>query len=188
MTTQNKKLEIINIHDIKEMKNNTFSKKTNHYLQKTLYNLRIVFRYNANNLEDLIDLYYYIEDILKNNIPLDEEELKILIYRITDLILNIEQYELHGETILIETISHLQQALYNQLETYKLLDKSHKDKLYSNNINNQIKNQEVEFKALTKILDEDNLDNIKNIVTNVLANNYQQEYLTYESRKDYLEY
>lgn len=188
MTAQNKKLEIINIHDIKEMKNSTFSKKTNHYLQKTLYTLRIIFRYNDNNLEDLIDLYCYIEDILKNNIHPDEEELKILIYRITDLTLNMEQYRLNGETILIETVSHLQQALYNQLETYKLLDKSRRDKLYFDSIRLQIKNQEVEFEALTKILEEDNMDNIKNMVNNILVNNYQQEYLTYKSRKDCLEY
>ena len=92
MSHKTKKLEILDIDDIKSLENKNLSKKVNHYLQKTLFTIRILFRHNEENIDDLIDFYYYIEDVLDDKIYLDEDELKILIYRVTDLVLNIEDF------------------------------------------------------------------------------------------------
>ena len=64
MSHKTKKLEILDIDDIKSLENKNLSKKVNHYLQKTLFTIRILFRHNEENIDDLIDFYYYIEDVL----------------------------------------------------------------------------------------------------------------------------
>ena len=59
MSHKTKKLEILDIDDIKSLENKNLSKKVNHYLQKTLFTIRILFRHNEENIDDLIDFYYY---------------------------------------------------------------------------------------------------------------------------------
>lgn len=186
--TKNKKLEILYIHDIRSMDNPIFSKKTNHYLQNLLFNLRVLFRYNKEDLDDLIELYYYIKDLLNNKIEINDEELKLLIYRLTDIILNIEQYNIRGETIITETIANLQQSLYLELECFKLADKRHEDNEWKNIIELQIKDTQIEFNTLIEILEENDTDKIKENIQQLLQDNYQLEYATYLARKNYLEY
>lgn len=186
--TKNKKLEILYIHDIRSMNNPIFSKKTNHYLQNLLFNLRVLFRYNKEDLDDLIELYYYIEDLLNNKIEINDEELKLLIYRLTDMILNIEQYNIKGETIITETLANLQQSLYMEIECFKLADKRHEGDKWKNIIESQIKDTQVEFNTLIEILEETDIEKIKTKTEQLLKDNYQLEYATYLARKDYLEY
>ena len=188
MSHKTKKLEILDIDDIKSLENKNLSKKVNHYLQKTLFTIRILFRHNEENIDDLIDFYYYIEDVLDDKIYLDEDELKILIYRVTDLVLNIEDYGVCGGSILIEPLSQLEGALLLELEKLKLKIFHEEDELWQEIIDSQIKDNEVEFNVLIKILGEDDVGTIKKEVVTLLKQNYQQEYLTYLSRKDYLEY
>lgn len=188
MMNQKKKLEILDISDIKESYNDNFSQKTNHYLQNLLFDLRLVFRYNLYNLEDLIDLYCYIEDILNNNIIIDEEELKILIYRLTDLVLNIEQYELKGEILIIETVSNLQQSLYNEIEQMKIKNKLSCDNQYATILDKQLKNQDSEFNLLIDILNQNDIVSIKKLVNQILEDNYKQEYQTYKARNKCYKY
>ena len=116
MKRKDKKLEILYINDIKSFKNDLLSAKTNHYLRNMLFCLRLVFRYNGENLDELIDFYYYIEDLLKNEVLMDLEELKIFIYRITDLIVNIDDYNIRGDTLITEVAANLLQSLYLELE------------------------------------------------------------------------
>ena len=73
MERKDKKLEILFINDIKSLKNELLSAKTNHYLKNMLFCLRLVFRYNGENLDEFIDFYYYIEDLLNNNIGLNDK-------------------------------------------------------------------------------------------------------------------
>ena len=166
MSHKTKKLEILDIDDIKSLENKNLSKKVNHYLQKTLFTIRI----------------------LDDKIYLDEDELKILIYRVTDLVLNIEDYGVCGGSILIEPLSQLEGALLLELEKFKLKILHEEDELWQEIIDSQIKDNEVEFNVLIKILGEDDVGTIKKEVATLLKQNYQQEYLTYLSRKDYLEY
>lgn len=186
MADKKKKLEILYINDILMLNNRIFSTKTNHYLKKLLFNLRLVFRYNGEGLDDLIDLYYYIEDILKNEIEVDDEELTILIYRLTDAVLNMDD-NLNADTLIIESAANLLQSLYLEFETYKLADRVYdypEDKEY---LLSQMKNQVVDFDNLIEILDiTDNLE-VKEMVENILENNYPFEYATYKARCEYLD-
>ncbi len=188
MTEKTKKLEILYIEDITNLNNSIFSKKTNHYLKKLLFNLRVLFRYNSTGLEDLIDLYYYVESLLNDTINVTLDEIKILIYRLTDTIVNIDEYNIHGETILTETIANLQQSLYMELERFKLALKSLDDKQWESIIDSQIMDTQSEFEILTKQLESENMQDIKNAIEKILQANYPYEYATYKSRKDYLEY
>ncbi|OED29478.1 hypothetical protein [Methanosphaera sp. WGK6] len=188
MAEKNKKLEILDIRDITKLNNTIFSKKTNHYLKKLLFNLRVIFRYNSTNLEDLIDLYYYIESLLNEDIDVTLDEIKLLIYRLTDTIVNIEEYDIHGETILTETIANLQQSLYMELERFKLALKSLEDQQWESIIDSQIMNTQIEFEILTKQLESKNINDIKLSIEKILQANYPYEYATYKSRKNYLDY
>ena len=182
------KLDVLNIGEITSLNNNILSDRTNHYLKLLLFNMRVMFRYNDNNLDDLAEFYEYIEAILSNNIEVDDEELKILIYRITDLIVNIEEYDVTGDTIITETISYLLSSLYLELETYRLVDLYNRDDEFSDVIAGQIKNQVVEFDLLVKILDTSNEKEVKGIVLEVLENNYPFEYARYKARRQCLDY
>lgn len=186
MEQKNKKLEILFIDDIKSIKNDLLSDKTNHYLQNMLFSLRLLFRYNADGLDDLIDFYYYIEDLLNNKFLLDYDELKILIYRITDLIVNIDDYDVHGDTLLTEVASNLLQSLYLELETYKLVDKTDESVLWKDNLLNQVKNQVVDFNVLINILESSGDDNVKDLVLTLLYNNYPFEFAIYNARYNIL--
>ena len=188
MHSKTKKLEILHIEDITSMNNNILSNRSNHYLKLMLFNLRVVFRYNPGNLDDLVDFYNYIEDILNNIIELDDEELKILIYRVTDLIVNIDDYDIIGDTILTETIANLLSSLYMELETYKLVDLYNREDEYQDYIAGQIKNQIVEFDSLVEILKLSCEDEVKKKVEEILNNNYPFEYARYKARCEYLEY
>ena len=182
------KLDVLNIGEITSLNNNILSDRTNHYLKLLLFNMRVMFRYNDNNLDDLAEFYEYIEAILSNNIEVDDEELKILIYRITDLIVNIEDYDITGDTIITETISYLLSSLYLELETYRLVDLYNRDDEFSDVIAGQIKNQVVEFDLLVKILDTSNEKEVKGIVLEILENNYPFEYARYKARRQCLDY
>ncbi len=182
------KLDVLNIGEITSLNNNILSDRTNHYLKLLLFNMRVMFRYNDNNLDDLAEFYEYIEAILSNNIEVDDEELKILIYRITDLIVNIEDYDVTGDTIITETISYLLSSLYLELETYRLVDLYNRDDEFSDVIAGQIKNQVVEFDLLVKILDTSNEKEVKGIVLEILENNYPFEYARYKARRQCLDY
>ena len=182
------KLDVLNIGEITSLNNNILSDRTNHYLKLLLFNMRVMFRYNDNNLDDLAEFYEYIEAILSNNIEVDDEELKILIYRITDLIVNIEDYDVTGDTIITETISYLLSSLYLELETYRLVDLYNRDDEFSDVIAGQIKNQVVEFDLLVKILEVSNEKEVKGIVLEILENNYPIEYARYKARRQCLDY
>jgi len=182
------KLDVLNIGEITSLNNNILSDRTNHYLKLLLFNMRVMFRYNDNNLDDLAEFYEYIEAILSNNIEVDDEELKILIYRITDLIVNIEDYDVTGDTIITETISYLLSSLYLELETYRLVDLYNRDDEFSDVIAGQIKNQVVEFDLLVKILEVSNEKEVKGIVLEILENNYPFEYARYKARRQCLDY
>jgi len=186
MTDRKKKLEILYINDILILNNRIFSDKTNHYLKKMLFNLRLVFRYNDEGVDDLIDLYYYIEDILKNEIEVDDEELTILIYRLTDTVLNMDD-NLHAGTLIMESAANLLQSLYLEFETYKLADRVYEypeDKEY---ILSQMKNQVVDFDNLIEILNITSDVQVKERVEKILENNYPFEYATYKARCEYLD-
>ena len=159
MERKDKKLEILFINDIKSLKNELLSAKTNHYLKNMLFCLRLVFRYNGENLDEFIDFYYYIEDLLNNNILMDLEELKIFIYRVTDLIVNIDDYNIGGDTLITEVAANLLQSLYLELETYKLVDKTDESDVWKNILLMQVKDQVVDFDILIDILN--NLPNIE---------------------------
>ena len=185
MTDKKKKLEILNIGDIRSISNELLSSKSNHYLQNMLFCLRLVFRYNDDGLDDFIDFYYYIEDILENRILLDYDELKILIYRITDLVVNVDDYGIQGNTLITETASNLLQSLYLELETYRLVDKTDESEKWKDILVGQLKNQVVEFNELIKLLESFD-DSTKSVVLNNLENNYPFEFSVYKARKDYL--
>lgn len=187
MAIKKKKLEILNISDIRSIHNDLLSSKSNYYLQNMLFNLRLLFRYNSDGLDDLIDFYYYLEDVLNNNFLLDFDELKILIYRVTDVIVNIDDYGVNGSTLITETGSNLLQSLYLELETYRLVDKSDESVVWKDIILGQLKNQVVDFKLLIQILDVSDDDNVNAIVLELLENNYPYEFTVYNARKDYLD-
>lgn len=189
MEERKKKLEILFIDDIKSANNKLLSNKTNHYLQKMLFSMRLVFRYNADGLEELIDLYYYIENLLNNKVLMDLEELKIFIYRVTDLVVNMDDYNIRGETLLTETAGNLLQSLYLELETYKLVDKTDESAEWKNILLGQVKNQVVDFDLLVSIIDCDDAgEEVKNVVLEILQNNYPFEFAVYMARNGILEY
>ena len=185
-TDKKKKLEILFIDDIRSLHNNLLSDKSNHYLQNMLFNLRLLFRYNNRDLDVLIDFYYYVEDILNNNILLDFDELKILIYRITDFVVNLDDYDVRGNTLITESCSSLLQSLYLELETYRLADKTSESSVWKNILVNQLKNQVVDFELLIRILELSNEDDVKGIVLEILENNYPFEFDTYKARNGIL--
>ena len=55
MERKDKKLEILFINDIKSLKNELLSAKTNHYLKNMLFCLRLVFRYNGEKSKYIIN-------------------------------------------------------------------------------------------------------------------------------------
>lgn len=188
MSSKNKKLEILYINDILSLNNTILSTKTNHYMKLFLFNLRVLFRSNKDDLDDLIEIYYYIEDILKNDITVDDEELKILIYRMTDLSVNLDEYNLLGQTIITETLANLIQSLLLELETYTLVDLYNNNDIFKNYLKNQIKDQTVEFNELIDILNNTKDEYVIQKVKKILDNNYQFEYARYKARCESLEY
>lgn len=188
MEEQKKKSEILFINDIRSAKNDLLSDKTNYYLQNMLFSLRLLFRYNAENLEDLIDFYNYIEDLLNNKFLLDFDELKILIYRVTDLIVNLDDYNIQGDTLLTEVSANLLQSLYLELETYKLVDKSDESVLWKKMLLGQIKNQVVDFDVLINIFEMSDEEDVKELVLSILDNNYPFEFAIYKARNNILEW
>lgn len=187
MERKDKKLEILFINDIKSLKNELLSAKTNHYLKNMLFCLRLVFRYNGENLDEFIDFYYYIEDLLNNNILMDLEELKIFIYRVTDLIVNINDYNIRGDTLITEVAANLLQSLYLELETYKLVDKTDESDVWKNILLMQVKDQVVDFDILIDILNNSSDDDIVSSVLEILNNNYPMEFAIYKARNGILD-
>ena len=187
MKRKDKKLEILFINDIKSSNNELLSTKTNHYLKNMLFCLRLVFRYNGDNLDELIDFYYYIEDLLNNKILMDLEELKIFIYRVTDLIVNIDDYNIRGDTLITEVAANLLQSLYLELETYKLVDKTDESDMWKDLLLMQVKNQVVDFDILIDILNNSGVDNIESSVLEILDNNYPMEFAIYKARNGILD-
>ena len=187
MERKDKKLEILFINDIKSLKNELLSAKTNHYLKNMLFCLRLVFRYNGENLDEFIYFYYYIEDLLKNNILMDLEELKIFIYRVTDLIVNIDDYNIRGDTLITEVAANLLQSLYLELETYKLVDKTDESDVWKNILLMQVKDQVVDFDILIDILNNSSDDDIVSSVLEILNNNYPMEFAIYKARNGILD-
>lgn len=59
-----KKLEVLEIDDILNASNENLNKNTNHYLKMVLFNIRVVFRHNKDEIDSLIDAYYEVEDML----------------------------------------------------------------------------------------------------------------------------
>lgn len=183
---RNKKLEILFVDDINSLKNDLLSTKTNHYLRKMLFSLRLLFRNNGDNLEEFIEFYYYIEDLLKNNFVMDLDELKIFIYRVTDLIVNIDDYNINGDTLITECAANLLQSLYLELETYKLVDKTDESEVWKSIILKQVKNQVVDFNILIDILNSSSED-VKSRVLEILDNNYPMEFAIYKARNGILD-
>lgn len=188
MKWKSKKLDVLNISDITCLNNDILSDRTNHYLKLLLFNLRVMFRHNTKRLDELADFYEYIENILSGNIIVDDEELKILIYRITDLIVNIKEYDLVGDTIITECISYLLSSLYLELETYRLVDLYNRDDDYHDILASEIKNQVVEFDILIDILKISEDAEVTRRVEEILNNNYPLEYARYKARCEYLDY
>lgn len=182
-----KKLEINYINDIISMNNEILSQNTNHYLKRLLYDLRLLFRHNKDNLEEFIELYYYIMDMLENNVDLNNDELKIFIYRLTDLSLNIDDYNLNCDTIILESVSYLIQALYQELEAFKIADKIYENEEIKDRLIFQLKNQEIIFKNLIEIKNKSKDEEIGEIVEKLLDNNFYNEYTTYKGRINYLD-
>lgn len=183
---RNKKLEILFIDDIKSLKNDLLSSKTNHYLRNMLFSLRLLFRNNGDNLEEFIDFYYYVEDLLNNNFVMDLEELKIFIYRVTDLVVNIEDYNINGDTLITECAANLLQSLYLELETYKLVDKTDESEAWKDLLLAQVKNQVVDFDILIDIFNNSS-DDVKSSVLEILNNNYPMEFAVYKARNGILD-
>lgn len=188
MSDKKKKLEILFIHDIRSSRNNLLSDKTNHYLQNLLFCLRLVFRYNAEGLDDLIDIYEYVENLLDNKVLMDLEELKIFIYRITDMIVNIDDYDIRGDTLISEVSANLLQSLYLELETYRLVDKTDESVEWKDTLLAEVKNQVVDFDILVEILDSVEDNDMKEKVLFVLKNNYPFEFAVYNARNGILEW
>ena len=149
--------------------------------------LRLVFRYNSDNLDELIDFYYYIEDLLNNKVLMDFEELKIFIYRVTDLIVNLDDYNIRGDTLITEVAANLLQSLYLELETYKLVDKTDESDVWKDLLLMQLKNQVVDFDILIDILSNCNDDNVESSVLEILDNNYPMEFAIYKARNGILD-
>lgn len=186
MAVKNKKLEILYIEDILRLNNEILSTRSNHYLRNFLFNLRVLFRHNDNDLDDFIDLYYLVEDILKNNVLMDMDNLKCLIYRLTDLLVNLDDYDIGGQTLVSESISSLLHSLYLELETYRLVDKLDDD-VWEPILLGQIKNQVVDFSLLLKILDLSDSADVRNLVLCILENNYPMEFAVYKARRNILD-
>ncbi|RAP53534.1 MAG: hypothetical protein BZ138_00480 [Methanosphaera sp. rholeuAM270] len=187
MVVKKKKLEILNLDDIKSGSNDLLSLKSNHYLRNMLFCLRLLFRYNGDGLDDLIDFYYYIEDILNNVVLLDFDELKILIYRVTDVVVNLDDYDLNGATLISECASNLLHSLYLELETYRLVDKTDESPVWKDVLMGQLKNQVVDFNELILVLDICD-DDVRGIVLNILENNYPFEFSVYKARHGILDF
>lgn len=188
MKWKSKKLDVLDIGDITSLNNDILSDRTNHYLKLLLFNLRVMFRHNSDKLDDLAEFYEYIEDILSGRIIVDDEELKILIYRITDLIVNIDEYDVVADTVITECVSYLLSSLYLELETYRLVDLYNRDDDYHDYLATQIKNQVVEFDVLVDILKISDDKEVIRRVEEILNNNYPLEYARYLARREYLEY
>lgn len=186
MAVKNKKLEILYIEDILRLNNEILSTRSNHYLRNFLFNLRVLFRHNDNDLDDFIDLYYLVENILKNNVLMDMDNLKCLIYRLTDLLVNLDDYDIGGQTLVSESISSLLHSLYLELETYRLVDKLDDD-VWEPILLGQIKNQVVDFSLLLKILDLSDSADVRNLVLCILENNYPMEFAVYKARRNILD-
>ncbi|MDO5825313.1 MAG: hypothetical protein BZ137_02570 [Methanosphaera sp. rholeuAM130] len=188
MKWPSRKLDVLDIGEITSLNNEILSDRTNHYMKLLLFNLRVMFRYNDNSLDEFVEFYQYIEDILSNNILVDDEELKILIYRLTDLIVNIEDYDVTGDTIISECVSYLLSSLYLELETYRLVDLYNREDDYQKYLAIQIKNQVVEFDVLIDILKISEDERVNERVEEILNNNYPFEYARYKARREYLDY
>ncbi|RAP48137.1 MAG: hypothetical protein BZ135_01015 [Methanosphaera sp. rholeuAM6] len=188
MVGRNKKLEILSIDDIRSSRNKLLSDKTNHYLQNMLFSLRLFFRYNADGIDDFVDFYYYVEDLLNNNVLMDLYELKIFIYRVTDLIVNMEDYDVRGGTLIGEVAANLLQSLYLELETYRLVDKTDESEDWKNVLLNQVKNQVVDFDVLVELYSNVSDDSLKDLILSVLVNNYPMEFAVYNARNNILEW
>ena len=188
MKWKSKKLDVLNIGDITSLNNDILSDRTNHYLRLLLFNLRVMFRHNSQSMDDLADFYEYIGDVLSAKIIVDDEELKILIYRITDLIVNIDEYDVVADTVITECVSYLLSSLYLELETYRLVDLYNRDDEYHDYLAVQIKNQVVEFDILVDILKISDDKEVKGRVLEILENNYPLEYARYKARRQYLDY
>lgn len=183
---RNKKLEILFIDDIESLSNDILSSKTNHYLRRMLFCLRLLFRYNGENLDEFIDFYYYIEDLLNNEFVMDLDELKIFIYRVTDLIVNVDDYGIRGDTLITEVAANLLQSLYLELETYKLVDKTDESVLWKDLLLKQVKNQVVDFDVLIDIFNNSSGD-VRSSVLEILCNNYPMEFAIFRARNGILD-
>ena len=188
MDGRRKKLEILFIEDIRSSRNKLLSDKTNHYLQNMLFCLRLLFRYNADGIEDFVEFYYYVEDLLNNNVLMDLDELKIFIYRVTDLIVNLEDYNIRGATLITEVASNLLQSLYLELETYRLVDKTDEADEWKNILLSQVKNQVVDFDILVDIYSNVSDESVRDLIFEVLLNNYPMEFAIYKARNNILEW
>ncbi|MCD7781344.1 MAG: hypothetical protein LUG89_01400 [Methanosphaera sp.] len=181
----NKKVEILEINDIKQLSNQYFTRETNHYLKCVLFQLRLVFRHNKENLDQLIELYDYLESILNNEFIVDTEELQILIYHLTDIILNLDDINIHGGLLLTEATTSLIKALYKEYEDILLHEKiSYDSEEWTQCLQRQIQERNSEFNVLTEALQKDDIDEIKEDIKELLKNNYQLEYQSYKARRN----
>ncbi len=181
-----KKVETKNIDDLLCLQNEYFTNETNYYLRSLLFNLRLVFRFNSGNPEGLVELYDYIESIMYNEIIVDKEELQILIYRITDTVLNIDDINLKGDIIIIEIASNVLSSLYREFMDIKIHEKiSEDEEKWSECLESQLINRDSELKKLADILELDDIDELKTEILNLLKNNYQLEYSIREARKEF---
>lgn len=127
-----KKLEVLEIDDILNASNENLNKNTNHYLKMVLFNMRVVFRHNKDEIEQLIDAYYEVEDMLCR-CGGGISDIKQLIKTLTNLMLDDNKFK--GELVIYESIRNLIDALYIEVENHKIDQQKSENPEYASSLN-----------------------------------------------------
>ena len=127
-----KKLEVLEIDDILNASNENLNKNTNHYLKMVLFNIRVVFRHNKDEIDSLIDAYYEVEDMLCR-CRCGISEIKQLIKTLTNLMLDDNKFK--GELVIYESIRDLIDALYIEVENHKIDQQKSENPEYASSLN-----------------------------------------------------
>lgn len=167
---QTKKLEILEIDDIIKPVNKNLYKSTNDNIKFMLFNMRIIFRHNDENLDDLIDLYYTLDNLLNNKEVINFKELKNLINKINNTILNMDDENIKGILILLEPARNLTANLYDEIQKIKLKQQLKENPGYSQILKNQLLSP---YDLALEIKDK-----------KLLKSNFQLELIEIKSRKE----
>lgn len=131
-------------------------------MKSMLFNLRIIFRHNQNDvLDELIKLYYKIENILTSNNNPSDNDIKNLITQLNNT--TLDAINVRGCKIIYENVGKLTNALYDELKS---------------------KNHPSTFIMLVNILNSTCDNKIKERIRTLLELNYTLEYQEYLARRN----